>query len=424
VPRRAPGRTPVSTRHDVVVVGAGPAGAATALRLARLGHDVALLDRRTLPRDKACGDALTPRAVTEVHDLGLQAALEGAHRTRGLRVSGYGTTVEVPWPDHPVHPPFGYVVRRRVLDQLLVDEAVAAGVTLHQRSEALAPVVERGFVRGAVVQRRDTGATEEVRGRYVVVADGATSRFGRAIGTYRDPDLPLATAIRGYWESLRTDDTWLDSTLELRDREGRAMPGYGWVFPEGDGTVNVGVGVLSTFRDFRSINTTAVLSAFVESAPVSWGLRPEGRRGMPAAGRLPLGGSVGPLAGPTFLLVGDAAGLANPFNGSGIDTALESGRLAAEALHAALGPDGSSVLTTYPASIGAAYDRAHQLARLFHRMLVHPSVVERLGQTVLQSRSLLEWAVRIMAGLLRPDELGPAEAAFALASRIAAAAGP
>jgi menaquinone-9 beta-reductase len=403
------------------VVGAGPAGASLALRLARHGHDVVVLERRSLPRDKACGDALTPRAVTELHELGLGDALDRAHRTRGLRVSGYGTTVEVPWPDHPRHPSFGYVVRRRRLDQLVVERAEAAGVRVEQRTEAVAPVVERGFVRGAVVERRDTGTTEEIRGRYVVVADGATSRFGRAIGTFRQPDRAFAAAIRGYWESARSDDTWLDSTLELRDREGRAMPGYGWVFPEGDGTVNVGVGVLSTYRDFRSINTTAVLSRFVEAAPVSWGLRPEARRGLPASGRLPLGGSVGPLAGPTFLLVGDAAGLANPFNGSGIDTALESGHLAADVLHEALTGDGSLVLPTYPARVSAAYDRSHQLARVFARLLVRPAVVERMGQTVLHSRSLLEWSVRIMAGLLRPDELGPAEAAFAVASRIARA---
>jgi geranylgeranyl reductase family protein len=407
------------TTHDVVVVGAGPAGTSVALRLARRGHDVVILDRRTLPRDKACGDALTPRAVTELHDLGLGGVLDGAHRTRGLRVSGYGTTVEVPWPDHPRHPSFGYVIRRRHLDQLILEAALAQGAQVEQRCEAVAPVVERGFVRGAVVQRRDTGGTEEIRGRLVVVADGATSRFGRAIGTFRDPELPFAAAIRGYWESPRTDDAWLDSTLELRDREGRAMPGYGWVFPEGDGTVNVGVGVLSTYRDFRSINTTALLSGFVETAPATWGLRPEARRGLPASGRLPLGGSVGPVAGPTFLLVGDAAGLANPFNGSGVDTALESGRLAADVLHDALTGDASLVLPTYPARVAAAYDRTHQLARLFARMLVSPAVVERLGRTVLHSRSLLEWSVRIMAGLLRPDEVGPAEAAFALASRIA-----
>lgn len=417
-------RRPAVSTHDVLVVGAGPAGASVALRLARRGHDVCVIDRRTLPRDKACGDALTPRAVTELHELGLTGALEGAHRTRGLRVSGYGATVEVPWPDHPHHPSFGYVVRRRQLDHLIVLAAEAAGARVEQRCEAVAPVVERGLVRGALVQRRDTGETVELRGRIVVVADGATSRFGRAIGTYRDPELPFAAAIRGYWESPRAGDPWLDSRLELRDREGRAMPGYGWVFPEGDGTVNVGVGVLSSSRDFRSINTTALLSAFVASAPSTWGLRPETRRGLPASGRLPLGGSVGPVAGPTFVLVGDAAGLANPFNGSGIDTALESGRLAAEVLHDALTGDPSLVLPTYPARVRATYDRTHRLARMFTRLLAHPAVVERLGQTVLHHRSLLEWSVRIMAGLLRPDELGPAEAAFAMASRIAAVTDP
>ena len=221
------------------------------------------------------------------------------------------------------------------------------GATLWQGAEAVAPVIDRGFVRGAVVRRREAGAPETVRARYVVVADGANSRFGRALGTFRTREWPYGTAIRGYWESPLHDEPWIESALDVKDRAGNPLPGYGWIFPVGDGTVNVGVGLLSTFRDFKSVNTTHLLHEYVATAPPYWELRPAEGCGKPTSGRLPMGGSVGPKAGPTWLVVGDAAGTVNPFNGEGIDYAYETGRIAAEVLHEALAGNDPLVLTTY-----------------------------------------------------------------------------
>ena len=213
--------------------------------------------------------------------MGLSEQLSPFHRFGGLRATAHGKTLELTWPEHPVYPSYGYVVRRRELDQLVVDNAVKAGVTLWEGTEALQPMIERGFVRGAVVQRKDGLGAEEVRARYVVVADGANSRFGRALGTSRHKEWPYGTAIRGYWGSPLTAEPWIESCLDVKDRNGNPMPGYGWIFPVGDGTVNIGVGLLSTFRDFKGVNTTNLLREYVATAPDYWQLEPDAARGPP-----------------------------------------------------------------------------------------------------------------------------------------------
>jgi geranylgeranyl reductase family protein len=404
--------------HDVLVVGGGPAGAATGYWLARHGHDVCVIERRTFPRDKTCGDALTPRAVKQLADMGLAGHLEDFHQHLGLRAIAHGITLELAWPAHPLYPPYGYVVRRRDLDQLVADHAVQAGATLLQGTEALQPVIDRGFVRGAEARVRDRGTIEEIRARYVVVADGANSRFGRALGTFRTKEWPYGTAIRGYWTSPLHDEPWIESALDVKDRNGNPLPGYGWIFPVGDGTVNVGIGLLSTFRDFKSVNTTNILDEYVLTAPGYWELRPENATGKPTSGRLPMGGSVGPKAGPTYLVVGDAAGAVNPFNGEGIDYAYETGRLAADILHQALASNDPMVLQTYPARLDDEYGQYFKVARLFARIIGRPALMRELTRVGMQSRTLMEWVLRIMANLLRPDEIGPAEAAYKAAAAI------
>jgi geranylgeranyl reductase family protein len=405
--------------HDVVVVGGGPAGAAAAYWLASAGHDVCVVERMEFPRDKTCGDALTPRAVRQLADMGLGPTLDRFHRYRGLRATGHGRSLDLEWPSHPEYPDHGYVVRRRELDQLVAARAVAAGATLHTGTEAMAPVLDRGFVRGAIVQRRGATGVEEIRGRYVVVADGANSRFGRALGTFRTREWPYGTAIRSYWESPGHAEPWIESALDLRDRNGNAMPGYGWIFPLGDGTVNVGVGLLSTFRDFKSVNTSHLLAEYVATAREYWALDPDRPTGRPAAGKLPMGGSVGPKAGPTYLVVGDAAGTVNPFNGAGIDYAYETGRLAAEILHHAVAENDPLLLQTYERRLQAEYGQYFKVARLFATAIGRPALMRELTRVGMHSRSLMEWMLRIMGNLLRPDETGPAEAAYRAAAALA-----
>ena len=405
--------------HDVVVVGAGPSGAACAHWLAEAGHDVVMLEKKRFPREKTCGDGLTQRAVKQLDDMGLGAQLADHHRFVGLRSIAFGRTLELEWPDTPGFPRHGYVVTRHDLDDMVAQRAVKAGATLRDGREAVAPIVERGLVRGATVKDGSSGRTTEVRGRFVVVADGANSRFGRSLGTQRDRSYPQGMAIRGYFRSPRHDEPWIESHLDIHDRAGNVLPGYGWIFPVGDGRVNVGIGLLSTFNQWKEVNTSKLMDDFVAWAPESWDIRPQTSCGPPTGGRLPMGLSVGPHAGPTWLVVGDAGGAINPFNGEGIAYAYETGRLAADVLHAALASGDGLALRSYDVRLQETYGLYFKVARAFVRIIGRPELMRALVGTGMHSRTRMERVLRIMANLLRPDELGPAEAAYRAVAAIA-----
>jgi geranylgeranyl reductase family protein len=399
-------------RYDALIIGAGPSGAAAAYWLAERGRRVLLVEKKRFPREKTCGDGLTPRAVRQLEDMGLGESLVDHHRFEGLRSIAYDLTLELRWPDHPDFPSYGYVVRRRDLDEMVADRAVKAGATFWSATEAVQPLVEGGLVTGAVLRRKESGVTQSVRARYLVVADGANSRFGRSLGTVRNRSYPLGMAVRGYFTSPFHDEPWIESHLDLRDKKGQHLPGYGWIFPVGDGTVNVGVGLLSTFQGWKSINTSHLMDAFVATAPSRWGISPETSCGPPTGGKLPTGGSVMPKTGPTWLVVGDAGGSINPFNGEGIAYAYETGRLAADALELALATGDGLALRHYEQQLDEIYGLYFKVARAFVKAIGNPDVMRELTRVGMHSRTLMEWVLRIMANLLRPDELGPAEAIY------------
>ena len=405
-------------RYDVLVIGAGPAGAAAAYWLAERGRRVLVVEKKHFPREKTCGDGLTPRAVRQLHDMGLAEPLRDFQRFDGLRSIAHGVTLELAWPEHPDFPSFGYVVRRRELDELVADNAVKAGATLWSSTEAVAPVLERGMLAGAWLRRAGDAGTQAVRARYVVVADGANSRFGRALGTARNRSYPLGMAIRGYFTSPYHDEPWIESHLDIQDRDGNHLPGYGWIFPVGDGTVNVGVGLLSTFRGWKDVNTSRLMEAFCDTAPARWGIGPQTATGAPTGGRLPTGTSVHPSVGPSFVVAGDAAGTVNPFNGEGISVAYETGRLAADAVDLALATGDGLALQTYTERLDEVYGLYFKVARTFVKAIGNPAVMRELTRVGMQSRPLMEWVLRIMANLLRPDELGPAEVAYKMVEQI------
>jgi geranylgeranyl reductase family protein len=337
-------------------------------------------------------------------------------------------SLEMPWPDHPSFPSVGYVITRHDLDQLVAERAAKAGATVWEGAEAIGPILDpatAGHVggqgtsaevlpscAGAKVLDRDAGRQHEVRARYTVVADGANSRFGRALGTSRDRDYPLGMALRGYFRSPRHDEPFIESHLDIRDASGKVVPGYGWVFPLGDGRVNAGVGILSIEGRWKGANTTQLMNAFIDWAPASWGLSEKSLCGAPTGGKLPMGLSVRPRIGPNVLAIGDAAGSINPFNGEGIAYGYETGRLAAACVGRALSGEGVHALVDYESQLQAAYGLYYRIAREFVRLISRPELMKACVSTGMHSRSVMEWLLRIMANLVRPDEIGPAEAAY------------
>lgn len=405
--------------HDVLVIGGGPGGAAAAYWCARLGLDTVVVEKARFPRDKVCGDGLTPRAVLQLQEMGLGDWLATHHPNDGLRTHAHGMTLELPWPDHSRFPARGYVVRRTELDEVVARHAVSVGARLFDATEATAALLSDGLVNGAVVVDKESGDRREIRAKYTVLAEGANARIGRALGATRDKSYPMGLAIRGYYPSPMHADRWIESALDVRDRNGNAMPGYGWIFPLGDGTVNVGIGLLSTFRDYRSANTNHMMDEWVRTAPARWGLDPDAALGPPKGGRLPMAGSVSPKVGPNWVSVGDAAGFINPFNGEGIDYAYETGRLAAELIAEAIGTGDGLALARYPNLLDDEYGLYFKVARLFITLMGNPALLRELTRVGMHSKTLMEWVLAIMANLLEPEEVGPAEAVYRTVSAMA-----
>jgi len=405
---------------DVLVIGGGPSGSATAYWLAQAGLDVLVVEKKHFPREKTCGDGLTPRSVRQLYDMGLADELESHHRFLGLRAMAFGREIVLPWPPHPSYPSHGYVITRAELDALVASRAEKAGAVIWQGAEAVEPLGSTagsgGPALGARVTDLDHGTPSEVRAKFVVVADGANSRFGRALGAERDRSLPLGMALRGYYYSPRHAEPYIESHLDITDKNGNVLPGYGWIFPVGDGRVNVGVGMVSSYQGWKDVNTSSILSAFVESAPASWCLGPDTMCGPATGGRLPMGLSVGPRVGPDYLLVGDAGGSINPFNGEGIAYGYETGRIAAGCITEALAAGESGSLESYEKVLEDTYGTYYSVASSFMGLMGRPQFMRGLVATGMHSRIVMSWLLRIMSNLLRPDSQGPPELVYRAAA--------
>lgn len=394
----------------VLVVGGGPAGTAAALWLARDGHPVTLVEAKEYPRDKTCGDGLTPRAIHQLQDMGFDFDVPSFHRVDGLRsYAGDDLMIELPWPDHSRFPNWGGVIRRRDLDEQVARLAEKEGVAVREKTTAT-PVVSEGRLVG--VDLSSNGETERVTPAVTVVADGSQSRFGRELGITRRKDYPLGLAARGYYSSPRSGDRFLESQLDLRDSSGATMPGYGWVFPLGDGSVNVGVGLLSTFKRWKHVNTTHMMNDYVATAPGYWGLSEETRLGKPFGGKLIMSYSRGPLVGSNWVTIGDAAGAINPWNGEGISYAYETGRVAARYVGEAAATGDMGILRRYPQHLEDEFGLYFKMARVFVKAIGNPPVMRALAHTGLHSRPLMEWTLKVMANLLDEDEKGVGERAY------------
>jgi len=323
--------------HDVIVVGAGPAGATAATTLAQKGCDVLLLDRHQFPRDKTCGDAVPAGAIEILYRLGMEEKVKAAvkrgefYPLQQMRlVSPNGHMLEAAFTNRKGGSE-SYVAPRKFFDAVIQQHAVDSGAQFRQ-ARVQEPIIENDHVVG--VRARDNGDVKEFRSKVVVGADGVTSAIARRLRTKteRHVDSHRAVALRAYVDGIEE----FPHEVEFYMYKG-ILPGYAWIFPTGNGQANIGLGMrLDYFRRTKK-GLEELLRQFLEMPAISSRLKPDNKLHDIATWQLNFGSQKGlQHAFNGALLVGDAAGFINPLTGGGIHNALVSAQLAADTIVTAL----------------------------------------------------------------------------------------
>lgn len=425
----------MSDDADVIVVGAGPGGSAAAYHCAAAGLQVLLLDKATFPRDKVCGDGLTPRAVAELVRMGVPLREEdGWIRNTGLRVLGGGHVIEMPWPELSSYPSYGLARARASLDHLLLEHARTAGAKVLEGTTVTGPLLDERTGRVVGVQARATaegsrGETVTYRAPVVVAADGVSARLATGMGLAKRQDRPMGVAVRTYFRTPRHDDPMMESHLELwdgRPGESNLMPGYGWIFSLGDGTANVGLGSVSSTAAATKVDYKDLFARWMANAPAEWELTPEHQVGPVRGAALPMGFNRGPLYGRGLMLVGDAAGMISPFNGEGIAYALQAGRVAADAIVQSVARPTAAgrerALATYQTRMKDDLGGYYTLGRVFVKLIEHPQVMHVCTRYGLPRPLLMKFVHKLLADCYEPHGGDWADRVIAGLARMAPAA--
>lgn len=425
---------PADADADVIVVGAGPSGATAAYHLARAGLEVMVLEKASFPREKVCGDGLTPRGVAQLIKLGIDTSEDaGWLHNRGLRIYGGGMRLHLDWPELGGFPSYGLVRKRADLDEMLARHAQKAGAHLSERCSVTGPVADAdtGRIVG-VTARHDGGDEVTYRARVVIAADGNSARLPISRGLDRDENRAMGVAIRTYFTSPRTNDDWLETWLELwngkagKRGDGATLPGYGWIFGMGDGTSNVGLGILNTDHSYGRLDYRQLLRRWLDHLPAEWQYTPEFQVGPIRGAALPMGFNRKPVYDRGLMLIGDSAGLVNPFNGEGISYAMESAELAADVIAAALACDNVAAremtLARYPGLLADRFGGYYTLGGMFVKLLANPNVMSVATRHGLPRPLLMKFVLKLLSNLYEPRGGDAADRLVSALTKLAPAA--
>ncbi|MFO7243482.1 MAG: geranylgeranyl reductase family protein [Actinomycetes bacterium] len=430
----------MKTEADVIVIGAGPGGSAAARYLASEGFSVIALEKSRFPREKVCGDGLTPRAVRELQLIGLPTPREeGWIPNRGLRMIGGGHRIEFPWHDLESFPNYGLSLPRAQFDHRLAEHARAAGADVREgwhvdaalRDDSGAGLDGGGRVVGVVARPVDEagkkGDSVEFRAPLVISADGVSARIALGMGIERKPKRPMGVAVRTYFTTPRHEEEWMEGHLEIWDGErGRSnlLPGYGWIFPLGDGTANVGLGTLSAKGTPSKLDHRALLRDWLEHSAQDWELGEQVGEVKGAA--IPMAFNRQPHYVPGMMLVGDTGGMVNPFNGEGIAYAMQAARRATEAAVAAREArsdiERERALRSYARMMKDDLGGYYSLGRVFASLVDHPTVMKVCTRYGLPRPLVMEFVSRLLADVYEPRGGSWADRLLATLTRIAPAA--
>lgn len=383
-------KTP-SSPH-VAIVGAGPAGSAAATFLARRGARVTLLERGRFPRDKICGDGLTPRSCWMLDRLGLRDLLSSAEAAPVSNVvvgSPSGAVLDAPLP-RSIFGGAAAVVPRLVLDERLAQNAVRAGAEL--REGVTVEGLER-HDRGVTVRCRGGGA---IHADVVLGCDGSPSILRRALGAPPFPDAHGAFAVRAYYEGVDLPHARAFSIFWEAD----LLPAYGWIFPLPGGRANVGIGMRTDCMVKAGARLPALLERFCARPRIAAQLRGGRRVGKVKGHHLPYGSFSAHTVFDRALLLGDAAGFINPLTGEGIELALESGEHAARAIEgaASAGAFGARALSRYRALCDERFRAAFRLNYRLQRVFEQPWLIDRLFRAAHRSERVMDELAGVMLG--------------------------
>ncbi|MBO0813312.1 MAG: geranylgeranyl reductase family protein [Microlunatus sp.] len=390
---------------DVIVVGAGPAGSAAATYLARSGLHVSLLEKTKFPREKVCGDGLTPRGTKQLIKLGIDiSTTNGWAHQRGLRFWAGGRHWDLDWPDLVDYPGFGVTRQRADFDQILAENAVASGAKLYELANVTEPIIDPGTDRITGVITKDG---QRFSAPLVVAADGNSTRISVAMGINRREKLPMGVAVRTYYRSPLHDSPYIESWPELWDGkpgESNLLPGYGWIFPLGDGTCNVGLGILNTSAAFGKVDYRQMLKVWMDNTPVEWGFREQNQVGRVLGAALPMAFNRTPHYSRGLLLVGDAGGMVSPFNGEGIPYAMESAEMAADAIAEAhyrgvRTPSAEKALSGYPARLRETWGGYYSLGRVFTKIIAQPAIMKACVRYGLPRKVVMQFTLKMLSNL-------------------------